>query len=1132
MVYQGSYDLRRDVDKLKRKVDDGVFEAETYFIQANTPVVTYDVGYSPSTVTFTSYSNKEGFTELFDCTMMVEGSVDGVTYETLTTSYDVHSIGKSIESSYSYYRGSMLVDDNVLDYQTVRVVSNSDTYSVFLGNESQLVPCDDDGELISSFTFKVPYYCYKGTKKYPCSFYRAGSTIPNWVTYTNRDATASNPGELNITVNSTPSENTGYLVLAFNVDSETIYCILNYARTKEGVKGADGVDGNGYHYIYYRTTTNVKPEKPVFGETIIIDNTQISGEDLTGNEWFEESVTPTSQFPYLWCSFRFFNGVDSQWGAFCEPYLVDNYAFYGSNGKKGNTGLHGVDGTILDGEQIIDKTTDLSSKSMNDSVPSNFVSGEVLHESYNIGGRWTVVDRQGTIVIINLYGFNVRPSSIGEEGYYTLLTLPSWAMPTTSVYFSDAVDFQLGQRYRVNNDNGTPKLSYWYNPDWDGRYLNVAGQVMYFVDDSYRPTTQIDVLSPSHLSQGSPITVQLLDEDDTALGNEKLYFKVNNVIYKRTTNAAGVASLNLNLDYDSRGYEVAVWFDGYNYENDQITTLGDNSKCQEVFTIYMKPAFIRLINFGNDENKGYYTEIRTNTDTPLRYHDLTLSIAGGEGWTTQTDGEGRVYFDLMGYEGEVEVLVTVPESNRVYESVKEKHIFNINTTQVYTHIYYPSSFDANADYNNLDADYVRSINDMKYVESNIVGYNVGLGELKLNYTDLNIPLSATIQSVDVEVKYTGLEGDKQLQRPSWKAPRVKLYVHGSEAVLTGRPSEIKCNYKNTGKWMTTNYSTDLSGSDIGPANISNQWKDISLGFGDLTNYGGGDNHQDSGRFAIDYVELSISYTVDNEQTLITGNIPTTTIYSEDFEMYEKESRRCTARLLNEDEPVADARVIFHMNGNDYIRTTDANGEASVGINQAPGNYAISISYTDDNDATITKIVMVKVKPKIVGNPLTKSFRCTGAYEVTLFNDDGTTAPGETVTFNINGVNYNRTSNEYGIAKININLAPGNYIITAYWLGCVTADEITIYPNVYADDLFMRYRDGSQFIATVFDCNDNPAEGADVIFNINGKFYPRTTDANGEAKLTINLMPGEYIVNTTSVIHDESMTIANKIVVRG
>ena len=51
--------------------------------------------------------------------------------------------------------------------------------------------------------------------------------------------------------------------------------------------------------------------------------------------------------------------------------------------------------------------------------------------------------------------------------------------------------------------------------------------------------------------------------------------------------------------------------------------------------------------------------------------------------------------------------------------------------------------------------------------------------------------------------------------------------------------------------------------------------------------------------------------------------------------------------------------------------------------------------------------------------------------------------GEIVTFNINGVFYNRTSDANGNVALNINLIPGEYIITDYYREERVSDKITV-----------------------------------------------------------------------------------------
>ena len=98
-----------------------------------------------------------------------------------------------------------------------------------------------------------------------------------------------------------------------------------------------------------------------------------------------------------------------------------------------------------------------------------------------------------------------------------------------------------------------------------------------------------------------------------------------------------------------------------------------------------------------------------------------------------------------------------------------------------------------------------------------------------------------------------------------------------------------------------------------------------------------------------------------------------------------------------------------------------------------------------------------------------------------------TLPDVNITMNINGVLYNRTTNENGTARLNINLNPGVYILTAidYLTGLQMSYNITVLPVLTAEDLNMVYKDGSTFNATLVDGQGNPLFGVDLTFNING-----------------------------------------------
>nr|MCR5026287.1 hypothetical protein [Methanobrevibacter sp.] len=78
------------------------------------------------------------------------------------------------------------------------------------------------------------------------------------------------------------------------------------------------------------------------------------------------------------------------------------------------------------------------------------------------------------------------------------------------------------------------------------------------------------------------------------------------------------------------------------------------------------------------------------------------------------------------------------------------------------------------------------------------------------------------------------------------------------------------------------------------------------------------------------------------------------------------------------------------------------------------------------------------------------------------------AANETVIFEINGMNYTRTTNENGTAKMNINLGPGNYTITTYYNGESVKNSIEVLPTLIGDNLVKYYRNESQFYVTLID----------------------------------------------------------------
>ena len=206
-------------------------------------------------------------------------------------------------------------------------------------------------------------------------------------------------------------------------------------------------------------------------------------------------------------------------------------------------------------------------------------------------------------------------------------------------------------------------------------------------------------------------------------------------------------------------------------------------------------------------------------------------------------------------------------------------------------------------------------------------------------------------------------------------------------------------------------------------------------------------------------------------------------------------------------------VRFNINGVLYDRQVSGNkGLARLNLNLEQGKYILTAMNLVTGENTANNITII---PKLVENKdLTKYYRNDSQYTVKVLGGDGkAVGAGVTVTFNINGVFYQRQTNASGIAKLSINLNPGDYIITAEYGGSMVSNKVKVLPVLSANDLIKKYGEPKAFEAKLVDGTGKAYVGQNMQFNINGVFYTRVTDGEGIAKLNINLMPGQYIITS-------------------
>ena len=158
----------------------------------------------------------------------------------------------------------------------------------------------------------------------------------------------------------------------------------------------------------------------------------------------------------------------------------------------------------------------------------------------------------------------------------------------------------------------------------------------------------------------------------------------------------------------------------------------------------------------------------------------------------------------------------------------------------------------------------------------------------------------------------------------------------------------------------------------------------------------------------------------------------------------------------------------------------------------------------------------KKNAKFYTKPLKKNIGDPTPLEIGLY-DGETPITNEEIGIEINTQKYIKTTDENGIATLNINLGVGEYTAKIYWRGNNDYNNITAYAEViistdtYMDGINLTKNQGE---STPYQCSlyrsDNGGRIKDKInITINGVTYTREADNDGLYKLNINLSEGRY-----------------------
>ena len=163
------------------------------------------------------------------------------------------------------------------------------------------------------------------------------------------------------------------------------------------------------------------------------------------------------------------------------------------------------------------------------------------------------------------------------------------------------------------------------------------------------------------------------------------------------------------------------------------------------------------------------------------------------------------------------------------------------------------------------------------------------------------------------------------------------------------------------------------------------------------------------------------------------------IVQSDLTKYYLNASKFQATIYDKNGSLAVGKnVTFNINGVFYTKTTDSNGVVSLAINLRPGEYIITTMY--EGLAVGNNIVVL---PTLVTRDLNMTYGDGSNFTAQTLDGQGKPLANQNVTFNINGVFYNKITNDNGVASLTMRLMSGKYIITSYWNDFQTGNTIII-----------------------------------------------------------------------------------------
>ena len=739
-------------------------------------------------------------------------------------------------------------------------------------------------------------------------------------------------------------------------------------------------------------------------------------------------------------------------------------------------------------------------------------------DNYSKNNFYTAPAGDGAFIVKNSWG-----SSWGDNGYFYIsyydrvLFAVNKDNQAFTYILNDTVRYTKNYQYDVAGMTDyliTGKKTVWYKNIYNATGNEAIAAVSTFFNTTVDYEISIYVNDVLQLTQNGRhegsgyYTIPLKEYVPVAVGD---IFKI---VVKLANPQNGYAAVPISEQLSTTRCYYAPGVSYFSNDGKKWTDLYDYSASAYSHTYNSQVACLKAFTVADMQN----TTVTLNNITPKvqEFSEIIATVTDGKGKLAKI---GEVIFSINGTNYTAGVVDGVAKISVYFDEVGD---YVISANYKNNGLYNGSFVQKTVSVTKTDVNLTAYIGDIVYGENPIVSINV-TSVAGVNVTgDVVLTISGKKYIVNVVNALAVFEIPEMLDAGEY---HIDVSYLGSEkynaadgaADFTVAKKEITMNVTIDKDYrditVNVNLSEKLDGNltvlvNNTPYTLSYTNGTGSLIFKNLT----------YGNYTINAVFTKDNYQTVNVSENVEINSIKTVLEAENVVMYYKDGTRFAVVLRDiYGNPLANMNVTISINGRNYVKQSDENGTASLGLNLESKNYTVVTTFGGNSKYFGTRSNnTVSILSTLLSKDIVKYYRNGTQFYATVLDFKGNPLANTTVMFNINGVFYNKTTDENGTAKLNIWLRPGKYIITIFNLvtGEQAGNNVTVLSKIVENyDLVKYYKNASKFSVKILDSQGYPVEGTIVTFNINGVFYYKETDSNGIASLAINLRPGKYVITT-------------------